>query len=102
MRNLSKLILALAVSFLALGPTACTSSSWCVDCDQATSILGLNYQPMNTYTVGTSIPVNPPNPSGGTPRLYELASGTLPAGLYHAAASARQRRSRLAPLTTGW
>jgi len=81
MRPHSKLLLALAMSILALGPMACTSSSWCADCEQATAILGLNYQPVNTYTVGTAIPVNPPNPSGGTPRIYTVESGVLPPGL---------------------
>ncbi|NWJ40416.1 MAG: putative Ig domain-containing protein [Geothrix sp.] len=81
MRHHSKLMLALAMSVLALGPMACTSSSWCADCEQATAILGLNYQPVNTYTVGTAIPVNPPNPSGGTPRIYTVDSGILPPGL---------------------
>ncbi len=81
MRLHSKLMLALAMSILALGPMACTSSSWCADCEQATTILGLNYQPVNTYTVGTAIPVNPPNPTGGTPRIYTVESGALPPGL---------------------
>jgi len=31
--------------------------------------------------VGTAIPVNPPNPSGGTPRLYTVETGNLPPGL---------------------
>ena len=81
MRHRLILPLAMALSALAVGPIGCTSSSWCVDCAQATTLLGLNYQPTNTYSVGTPIPVNPPNPSGGTPRVYELASGTLPPGL---------------------
>ncbi len=81
MRLHSKLLLAMALSNLALGPIACTGSSWCADCEQATTILGLNYQPTNLYTVGTPIPVNPPNPAGGTPRIYEMTAGSLPAGL---------------------
>ncbi len=81
MRFHSKLILALAMSILTLGPIACTSSSWCADCAKATPILSLNYQASNAYAVGTAIPVNPPNPSGGVPSLYEVTSGTLPPGL---------------------
>ncbi|WLT32567.1 putative Ig domain-containing protein [Geothrix sp. PMB-07] len=81
MRPQIYLPLALALTALAMGPVACTSSTWCVDCDHAVAILGLNYQPSNTYTVGTPIAVNPPNPFGGTPKTYDIASGTLPAGL---------------------
>jgi hypothetical protein len=81
MHRQSKLVVASLLALLLLGPTGCTSSSWCADCAQATAILGLNYQPNNTYTVAMPIPVNPPNPSGGTPRFYELASGALPPGL---------------------
>ena len=81
MRPAAQLFFALALSVLALGSLGCTSTSWCATCDQATSILGLNYQAANTYTVGTPIPVNPPNPAGGTPRLYEVAGGALPPGL---------------------
>jgi hypothetical protein len=81
MRLRSKLVFALALVILTLGSLACTSSSWCADCAQATPILSLNYQPSNAYTVGTAIPVNPPNPSGGIPSLYEVTAGTLPPGL---------------------
>ncbi len=81
MRLATRFMLALALSALALGSMGCTSNSWCADCEQATTILGLNYQAANTYTVGTPIPVNPPNPAGGTPRLYEVAGGALPPGL---------------------
>ncbi|MBI1753433.1 MAG: putative Ig domain-containing protein [Acidobacteria bacterium] len=81
MRPQIYLPLALALTALAIGPVSCTSSSWCADCEHAVNILGLNYQPANTYTVGTAIPVNPPNPSGGTPKAYDIAAGSLPAGL---------------------
>ncbi|WP_306591579.1 putative Ig domain-containing protein [Geothrix sp. 21YS21S-4] len=76
-----QLTLALALSASVVGSLGCTSSSWCADCDKATPIMGLNYQPTNTYGTGTAIAVNPPNPSGGTPALYEVVSGTLPPGL---------------------
>ena len=81
MRRSARLFLVLALATLALGPVACTSASWCADCDQTTPILGLNYQPTNTYTVGAPIPVNPPNPSGGVPQTYDVMAGSLPPGL---------------------
>ena len=48
MRRSSTLILALVMTLLAVVTTGCTSSTWCADCDQATTILGLHYQSSNT------------------------------------------------------
>ena len=42
---------------------------------------GLSYTTPTTYTDGTPIQVNNPNPTGGTPNLYAVTIGTLPAGL---------------------
>jgi hypothetical protein len=81
MRHRLILSLGLALSALGVGSMGCTSTSWCADCEQSTAILGLNYQSSSTYVVGAPIAVNSPNPSGGTPRLYEVATGTLPPGL---------------------
>ncbi|MBI3132434.1 MAG: putative Ig domain-containing protein [Acidobacteria bacterium] len=81
MRRRISLSALLAASALVVGPLGCTGSSWCADCDASSKILGLNYQPSNTYTVGTPIAVNPPNPQGGTPVTYSVTVGALPAGL---------------------
>ncbi|HJV90776.1 MAG TPA: putative Ig domain-containing protein [Holophagaceae bacterium] len=71
----------LAASVLVMGPLGCTNSKWCADCETSAHILGLNYQSNVTYTQGTPIPTNPPNPAGGTPVHYEVTGGALPAGL---------------------
>ena len=81
MRLSSKLVLALLGTLLLVGSMACTSSNWCADCGQATTILGLNYRTPTLYSVGTAIPVNPPAPAGGTPQTYAVTSGSLPSGL---------------------
>lgn len=41
----------------------------------------LNYSSPVTYTNGTAITANSPNPTGGTPTSYAITSGILPAGL---------------------
>ena len=46
-----------------------------------TAPTALNYITPNTYTDGTPILVNNPNPTGGTPSSYAITAGALPAGL---------------------
>ena len=75
----SLVLLALIITLGALGCGG--GSTWCADCEVATSIVRLNYQSNLTYTQGSPITVNLPNPTGGTPSNYTVTSGSLPPGL---------------------
>ena len=78
-RFASLVLLALIITLGALGCGG--GSTWCADCEVATSIVRLNYQSNLTYTQGSPITVNLPNPTGGTPSNYTVTSGSLPPGL---------------------
>ena len=79
-RPIAILILALS-AVLGLTQVGCGGGSWCADCEKSVAVLSLNYQASTTHPVGQSIPPNLPNPAGGTPEIYAVAAGTLPAGL---------------------
>ncbi len=81
MRIRSAVSAMMAVCLLVLGTSGCTNSKWCADCETTAPILGLHYQSNVTYTAGTPIPTNPPNPAGGVPVRYVQIGGTLPPGL---------------------
>ncbi|HJW34438.1 MAG TPA: putative Ig domain-containing protein [Holophagaceae bacterium] len=81
MRLRIRLSALLATSVLIVGALGCTNSKWCAECETTAPILGLHYQANVTYTAGTPIPTNPPNPAGGVPIRYVQIGGTLPPGL---------------------
>ena len=58
--------------------TATANLSYTVNLVAPTS---LNYATPTVYTSGMAIANNNPNPAGGTPTIYAISSGALPAGL---------------------